>query len=236
MKRVRMAGFVVLIFLFCSVPGQAQNTYVSLKTVLTLGGTVNAVPKFTTATHIGNSAMSETGVNVTITGDISAGGTVTGAKGKFSTSITGGAVSGTTGNFSTSITGGGGARNTGNLSGMITHSAGGISTGGNVHSAGSGTFAGSVNANYINVSENIISNGIVFSGSNSWEAQALIGNNNSSLQTLQLQNFAAPSGSNFMEAQFNANGSATFFTDTLGDTVAFGTKSAVVPMLDGSVA
>jgi hypothetical protein len=220
MKRVRMGGLVALAFLFCSVPGRAQNTYVSLKTVFTLGGTVNAVPKFTTANHIGNSAITETGGNVTITGGITAGGTVSGTQGNFSTSITGGTVTGTSGNFS----------------GIITNGSGGISTGGNIHSAGSGTFAGSVNANFINVTGNIISNGIVFSGTGNWGAQALSGNNNSSLQTLQLQNFAAPSGSNFMEAQFNASGSATFFTDTLGDTVARGTKSAVVPMLDGTMA
>src|ERR1700680_1926092 len=108
MKRVRMAGFVVLIFLFCSVPGQAQNTYVSLKTVLTLGGTVNAVPKFTTATHIGNSAISETGGNVSITGNVTAGGTVSASKGNFGTSITGGTVSGTSGTFSGLVTASGG--------------------------------------------------------------------------------------------------------------------------------
>jgi len=77
-----MAG-VVLAFLFCSVPSHAQNTYVTLKTVFTLGGTVNAVPKFTTSNHIGNSAIMETGGNVSITGNITASGTVSGSVGSF---------------------------------------------------------------------------------------------------------------------------------------------------------
>jgi hypothetical protein len=165
MKRGRMAGFVVLAMLFCSVPGHGQNA--PLKAVFTLGGTVNAVPKFTTATHIGNSAITETGGNVSITGGIVTGGTVTGTSGIFSGTITAG--------------------------------------------------------------------GIINAGSTSPNTVALNAANNSSLWTLQLQNHAAPSGANFTEVQFN-NTQTTFFTDTQGDTSAIGTKSAVVPMQDGSMA
>jgi hypothetical protein len=201
MKRVRMTGLVVLAVLFCGIPGRAQSTYVSLKTVFTLGGTVNAVPKFTTANHLGNSAISETGGNVAITGGITAGG----------------AVSGTTGNFS----------------GAITNGAGGISTGGNINSAGSGTFA-SITAFDVNANGNLSGNFIFAGGTGGINGIVLQGNNNSSGQTLQLRNVAAPSSGDFIEAQFNAS-QATFFTDTLGDTVAFGTKSAAVPMPDGTM-
>jgi hypothetical protein len=205
MKRVRMAGFVALALLFCSVPGQAQN--VTLKTVLTLGGTVNAVPKFTTATHIGNSAISETGGNVSITGNVTAGGTVSASKGNFGTSITGGTVSGTSGTFS----------------GLVT--------------ASGGIIANTINANSLSSSGNASANLTIFGGTSSLtDRAAFAGQNNSSFWTLQLQNFATPSAGNFTEAQFNANSTATFFTDTLGDTTAIGTKSAAVHMQDGSMA
>jgi hypothetical protein len=59
--------------------------------------------------------------------------------------------------------------------------------------------------------------------------------NTSSSETLSLQNFATPSNSNFTEAQFNKSGAATFFTDTLGDTTAIGTKHAAVPLRNGQM-
>jgi hypothetical protein len=64
---------------------------------------------------------------------------------------------------------------------------------------------------------------------------AISGKNTSSSQTLELQNFAAASNNNFTEAQFNLNGKATFFTDTLGDTTATGTKHAAVPLQSGQM-
>jgi len=63
----------------------------------------------------------------------------------------------------------------------------------------------------------------------------IAGFNNSSAATLQLQNFVTPANSNFIESQFNGNGTATFFTDTLGDTVATGSKSAAVPLQSGEL-
>jgi hypothetical protein len=193
MKRVRMAGFVVLAVLLCSIPGHAQNTEVTLHTVFTLGGTVNAVPKFTTSTHIGNSAISETAGNVTITGGMAAGG----------------AVSGTTGSFSGILT----------ASGGINTST--INATGNT-SAANGFFSNGISAT------GSISAGSTVSGT------FLNGSSNSSSQTLQVTNHAAPSNSNFTAALFN-NTQSTFFTDTKGDTTAIGTKSAAVPMQDGTM-
>ncbi|MGA8490735.1 MAG: hypothetical protein WB711_09955 [Terriglobales bacterium] len=71
----------------------------------------------------------------------------------------------------------------------------------------------------------------VFSGSN----RTFNGFNSSGSQTLQLNNGATPSNSAFIEAQFNENGTATFYTDTLGDTTATGSKSAVVPLQSGEM-
>ena len=181
-----MAGFVVLALLFCSIPSHAQN--VTLHTVFTTGGTVNAVPKFTTSNHIGNSAISETNGNVTITGGMAAGGAVSGSSASFSGGVSAGSVS-----------------------------TGGISDGGNLFVTGNTAGSGNISA-----------------GTSSFGGTALGASSNSSSQTLQVTNHAAPSGSNFTAALFN-NVQATFFTDTKGDTTAIGTKSAAVPMLDGSM-
>jgi hypothetical protein len=212
-----MAGFVVLAVLLCSIPGHAQNTEVTLHTVFTLGGTVNAVPKFTTSTHIGNSAISETGGNVTITGGMAAGGAVSGTTGSFS-----GAVTGTS--FSTT--------GSGNFSGGIT--AGGTVSGFNA------SFSGSIFGSSISDGGNLFVTGSYFgtdsitTGSNSLATNALTLTNNSNNATVSITNHAASSGSNFTEAQFN-NVQATFFTSTHGDTTAIGTKSAAVPMQDGTM-
>jgi hypothetical protein len=179
MKRIRMAGFAVLGFLFCSVPGHAQNTYVSLKTVFTTGGTVNTVPVFTSSNHIGNSAISEIGGNVTITGAMTAGGSVSGTLGAFSSDVNAG-------------------------------------------------------ANLIVGNDASINGGLLAGSSSLHQFSAIEGINNSNIETLKLQNHAAPSGANFIESQFNDT-IATFFTDTRGDTVALGTKSAAVPIPDGSM-
>jgi|HubBroStandDraft_2_1064218.scaffolds.fasta_scaffold03074_10 hypothetical protein len=67
----------------------------------------------------------------------------------------------------------------------------------------------------------------------SGDARVVVANNNSSTQTVQMQNFV--NGFGFIEAQFDLNGTATFFTDNAGNTTARGTKSAAVPLHDGSM-
>jgi hypothetical protein len=76
--------------------------------------------------------------------------------------------------------------------------------------------------------------GRVFAGNSTHTGQAAIVNGDSGSQPLQVQNFATPANNVFMEAQFNAT-KATFFTDTLGDTTAIGTKSAAVPLQNGKM-
>jgi hypothetical protein len=95
--------------------------------------------------------------------------------------------------------------------------------------ASSNTFTGNLTVDGTTIL-NGIGNELVISVVNS---RGEVVENNSSAQTLQLQNFAAASSSDFTEAQFNVNGTATFFTDTLGDTTATGTKHAVVPLRNG---
>jgi hypothetical protein len=68
---------------------------------------------------------------------------------------------------------------------------------------------------------------------NGGDARVVVANNNGGTQTVQMQNFV--NGSGFIEAQFDLNGTATFFTDNAGNTTARGTKSAAVPLHDGSM-
>jgi hypothetical protein len=215
MKRKSVVS-VALAFLFCSILGRAQDQPATT-IVHTPGGTVNAVAKFTGKSVIGNSAISETGGNVSVTGSITAGGAVSG-----SAISTGGTVSGTSGSFTTGVsTGGTVSGNSGSFaSGVFT---GNVTVGLNVNSDGGITAGG-----------NIAGLGTVSGGTGSLGTNALTGLNNNNNATLQLQNVAAPSTSNFIEAQFNAT-QATFFTDTKGDTTAIGTKSAAVPVEDGSM-
>jgi len=63
---------------------------------------------------------------------------------------------------------------------------------------------------------------------------AISGTNDSTIQTLQLTNTDTPANNVFIEAQFN-NSKVTYFTNALGDTSAIGTKSAVVPLQDGTM-
>ena len=71
MKR-KLAVSAALAFLLCNVLGQAQVAPATIVAVKTPGGTVNAVAKFTAKNIIANSAISESGGNVTVPGNITA--------------------------------------------------------------------------------------------------------------------------------------------------------------------
>jgi hypothetical protein len=106
--------------------------------------------------------------------------------------------------------------------------------------------SGNANVNNVNASGNVNAGGDVNSGvtvfaqqgvfgvSTSHGFQTVISQNDGSDQALQVQNFANPIGG-FTEAQFDMNGTATFFTDAFGDTTARGTKSAAVPLKSGQM-
>jgi hypothetical protein len=63
---------------------------------------------------------------------------------------------------------------------------------------------------------------------------AFLGFNNGVQQIVQTRNLDTPSTSVFEIASFNNNNTAVFWVDSLGDTVAKGTKSAVVPLKNGT--
>jgi hypothetical protein len=113
--------------------------------------------------------------------------------------------------------------------------AGDVDANGNVNVAGSVVAQGDVDANgNVNVAGSVVAQGLGNFGSSTITGQAVIANNTGGGQALQLQSFQSPAGG-FVEAQFNVNGTATFFTDALGDTTAIGTKSAAVPLATGEM-
>ena len=224
MKR-KLAVSAALAFLLCNVLGQAQVAPATIVAVKTPGGTVNAVAKFTAKNIIANSAISESGGNVTVPGNITAGqgvsglnvnatDTVSGGNGIFQSSLLAETIN-ATGNL---FAGGGVTAATANITGNIL--AGSIGT------AGAGSFGSIVETGNISGAQGSF---------NGFAATGLFVTNNNNNATLELTNDAAASGSNFTEAQFNST-RATFFTDTKGDTTAIGTKSAAVPLADGSMA
>jgi hypothetical protein len=99
MKR-KLVVSASLAFLFCSILDHAQDQPENA-IVHTPGGKVNVVAKFTGTSVIGDSAISESGGNVKVTGKVTAGGTVSG-----SDISTGGTVSGTSGSFTSSVNAG----------------------------------------------------------------------------------------------------------------------------------
>jgi hypothetical protein len=125
----------------------------------------------------------------------------------------------------------------------LISAAGGTFSGG--VSAGSTSFFDDVNASgslsitgNANVTGGILAANIGTSGdgnfANVFGFQANF-QNSSTFETLQLQNFATPANNVFVEAQFNNASKAIVWTDALGDFHALGTKSAVVPVNDGSM-
>jgi hypothetical protein len=104
---------------------------------------------------------------------------------------------------------------------------GAVSVGGSLEVAGFADLEGRLQ---VTGSSNFSSEAVVNVGN----SLGLSVDNTSSTQTLQLQNFASASTSNFIEADFD-NGKDVFQIDTKGDTFAAGTKSAVVPLRNGEM-
>jgi len=65
--------------------------------------------------------------------------------------------------------------------------------------------------------------------------QSLFSVTGNNMQALQLTSFATPANNAFIEAQFNSSGHPVFWTDSLGDTTAVGSKSAAVPINSGKM-
>jgi hypothetical protein len=86
----------------------------------------------------------------------------------------------------------------------------------------------------VNVAGSVVAQGSGVFGSTTLTSTAVIAGNTGGSQALQIQNFTNPIGG-VTEAQFDMNGNATFYTDDFGDTVAAGTKSAMVPLATGEM-
>jgi hypothetical protein len=232
------ARILLLAFLFCSVLGLAQVAAIGG------GGTTNFIPRWTGSTTLGNSTIFQT-----VGGNVGVGNTTPATKldvkGAFSIhgtsfSITNTGlvhfVSGQTFPGAGTITGvtpGTGLLGGGTSGNVTLRLDTGFTDGRYAQLATANTFAQVNTFNSFTVFNAAVLGG--FGQFTVGAGTAIAASNNSNSQTLNLQNRATPSNSNFTEAQFNQNGSPTFFTDTLGDSTATGTKSAAVPLQSGKM-
>jgi hypothetical protein len=251
----------LLTFFFCSLSVMAQdNPAVNI----TGGGTTNFIPRWTAAHAIGNSNIFEssagnvgigntvpaakldlsgsfkihgTAFNIANTGQVTfvAGQTFPGAG--TITAVTAG----------TGIVGGG---NHGSVSVALdtTFTDGryaqlGVSNNFSPDQFfGAGVFAQTLNSSGdVDLNGNVNAEiGTVFAqvgsfGFSTVPGQSLFSVTGSKTQALQLQSFFPPATNAFIEAQFDTNGNPVFWTDSLGDTVAKGNKSAAVPLKSGKM-
>jgi hypothetical protein len=257
----RYLRIFALTFVFCSLSALAQdNPAVNV----TGGGTTNFIPRWTAAHSLGNSNIFEsaagnvgvgtstptakldvegafrihgTAFNIANTGHVTfvsgqtfpGTGTITGVSA--GTGISGG---GSHGNVTVSL-------NTSFTDGRYAQL--GISNNfGPDQFFGAGVYAQTLNSDGdVDLDGNVNAEiGTVFAQSGSFGfstvgGPSVISVTGTGTQAIQMQSFANPSNSAFIEAQFDTNGTPTFYTDSLGDTVAIGSKSAAVPLKSGQM-
>jgi hypothetical protein len=261
MKTIAYARILLLTFFFCSFSAVAQdNPAVNV----TGGGTKNFIPRWTAAHGLGNSdifqtAAGEVGINTAspaaeldVNGSFKIHGTAFGiAKTGHITFVSGQVFPGT--GTITAVKTGAGITGGGNH-GAVTVSLDTSFTDGRYAALGfsntfgpdqffsAGIFANNLNSSGdVDLDGNVNAEiGTVFAQSGDFGFSTVGGpsvfsNTGSGTQAEQIQSFANPSSSAFVEAQFNANNQATFYTDSLGDTVAIGNKSAAVPLKSGQM-
>jgi hypothetical protein len=257
----RYIRIFALTLLFCGGSAIAQD---NAAVNVTGGGTLNFIPRWTAAHALGNSNIFESaagnvgigtsapGAKLDLSGNFKIHGTA------FSIANTGhvtfvagqtfpGAGTITAVNAGTGITGGGNhgsvtvSLNTSFTDGRYAQL--GVSNDfGPDQFFGAGVFAQTLNSSGdVDLNGNVNAEiGSVFAqvgsfGFSTVPGQSLFTVTGSGTQALQVQSFANPSSSAFLEAQFDTNGNPVFWTDALGDTVAKGSKSAAVPLKSGKM-
>lgn len=261
MKANAYIRLFALTFLFCSVSAIAQgNPAVNV----TGGGTTDFIPRWTSAHVLGNSHIFESAAgNVGIgtnspTANLDLNGAFKIHGSAFNISNTGHVtfVSGQTFPGAGTITGvtaqtgivGGGTKGNVNIGLDTTFTDGryaqlGVS---NTFSPdqffNAGIFAQSVSSNgdvdalgNVNALIGTVQGQVGSFGFSTVPGQSLYSVTGSATQALQLQSFFPPANNAFTEAQFDTNGNPTFWTDSLGDTTAVGTKNAAVPLKNGKM-
>jgi len=260
MKNAFVRTFV-LMFMFCSLAAMAQDNPAA---GVTGGGTTNFIPRWTGSHALGNSNLFQSaGGNVGVgTTSPSAKLDVNGAFKIHGTAFGIGSnglvnfVSGQTFPGAGTITAvnaqtgiiGGGTQGGVNIGLDTTFTDGRYAQLGISNNFGPDQFFGAgVYANLVNSDGDVDALGNVNAligtvqgqvgsfGFSTVPGQSLFSVTGSRTQALQVQSFFPPASNAYTEAQFDTNGNPTFWTDSLGDTVARGSKSAAVPLKSGQM-
>jgi hypothetical protein len=200
------ARFFLMTFVLCSLSAMAQD---SPAVNVTGGGTADYIPRWTGAHALGNSNIFQT-----VGGNVGVGTTSPSAKLDVKGNFT---IDGTAFHIS----------NTG-----VVHFVTGQTFPGYAQLSANNTFSADQDfSGNIFVGAEVSGGNAVFDCANCFPLLAF---NDGTGQVIQTQNFDTPGSGVFEFASFDANGKAVFYVDSLGDTVATGSKSAVVPLKNGS--
>jgi len=223
------ARIFLLTFLLLGLTAAAQD---SPLVNVTGGGTANFIPRWTAAHALGNSTLFQTGGNIGI-------GTTSPASkldvnGAFSIHGSGfsiansGLVNFVSGQTFPNVA----LVNVSNIFGPDQFFDGNIILGGTVFPSGDVNATGNVFAG-----QEVVSGAELFAPNAQVDCSncfAFLGFNNGGQQVVQTRNFAGPANNVFEIASFDANNKAVFYVDSLGDFTATGTKSAAVPLKNGT--
>jgi len=214
MKSNLFVRIFVLFVLACAVCAVAQD---SPMTNITGGGAKNTIPVFTGAHAIGNSIMKQSGGAINVNGGVNATGVIAG---------------------SSDVDAGGNVNVTGGVTAGTVLSTNYVQADGEVY-AGSFVYSpGDVESPYIYGDTDVISSGGIFGqflDVNAPSGEGIYAYANDGSQVVQGVQYAPPANNTYEYAFFNNSLSAVTWADSLGDTIAVGSKSAAVPLKNGKM-